>query len=115
MLLVVTVIGAVLLLTGYAVWFDWEFGAPPGLAGVAPPRIRWCNGGETFFATPDTLTVDSVPSDAVWQSVSFAAPYSWRAVPPKPATQYSGIACPMALYLKTDATRFMVYRRSGGP
>lgn len=106
---------AALIWASYATWFYWEFGALPGAAGSTPPRIRWCGGGETFAPAARSVNANSVPAEAVWQSVSFPSPYSWRAVPPQAATAYSGIACPMELYLMTDATHFVVYARSGGP
>jgi hypothetical protein len=106
---------AAIVVAGYSTWFYWEFGALPASAGSTPPRIRWCGGGETFAPTPQSVTASSVPIEAVWQASSLPAPYSWRAIPPKPPTTYSGIACPMELYLKTDAMHFVVYARSGGP
>lgn len=111
----VSVLFVAFLMATYAAWFYWEFGAPPGLAGQAPPRIRWCGGGETFAATGQTRTDESLPPDTAWQSAPFPAPYSWRAIPPKSPTAYSGLACPMELYLKSDGAEFLVYARSGGP
>ena len=106
---------AALTVAAYSSWFYWEFGALPGVAGPMPPRIRWCGGGETFVATNQSVAAHSLPGGAVWQYASLPAPYSWRANPPQPPTAYSGIACPMELYLKTVATHYVVYARSGGP
>jgi len=109
-----TIVVAVLAGT-YATWFYWEFGALPVVAGSAPPRIRWCDGGETFTSIGRTQSAASLPAGAVWQSLPLPEPYSFRATPPRPAGPNSGLACPMRIYLQAGGGQFIAYDRAGGP